>query len=466
VQFPPELCDYLYVGENAAEQFMLTLLDRKKDMYKAIQLYRDDLTMITDADYSKHNSSNTCYLCGAEFDRTKNGRKVLDHCHRTGVYRGAACSSCNLKECESLGKVNVFFQNSNYDLQAIVKALASPSIQELLHKEESQLRVESIATNSEKFKTFTFGCFTVLDSMAFLKGSLGELIKLLPSHPYIDEVPRRWAVKKDLLLDEVLETVNCKLVFAYEHNWFADFDKPTSDDVNYANTLQSDFAIEVGQKRVRKDDIREKALKEERETKQAIFKVRDALRLQTWGELHNLYLELDVAGLADVMTSFRTVGISRYGLDPFTCMGIPMYALKAFLKMSEVKIGLIQSKEDYQWFESAKRGGMSMARNSIGLANHPGIGAYDKSKPLTWIHYDDANNLYGWAICCKLPVSSPEECNLDTFDLHDVSKWGLAPAYFNEQCETWQGNFGGMMEFDFDYPDQLHDAHSDFPLAP
>jgi hypothetical protein len=134
--------------------------------------------------------------------------------------------------------------------------------------------------------------------------------------------------------------------------------------------------------------------------------------------------------------------------------------------MSEVKIGLIKTKEDYQWFESAKRGGMSMARNSIGVANHPGIGAYDASKPLTWIHYDDANNLYGWAMCCKLPVSSPEECNLDTFDLHEVSKWGRAPAYFNEPCETWQGDFGGMMEFDFDYPDQLHDTHSDFPLAP
>jgi hypothetical protein len=50
--------------------------------------------------------------------------------------------------------------------------------------------------------------------------------------------------------------------------------------------------------------------------------------------------------------------------------------------------------------------------------------------------------------------------------MHDVSKWGRAPAFFNEPGEAWQGDYGTMMEFDFLYPDHLHDAHSDLPFGP
>jgi hypothetical protein len=35
-----------------------------------------------------------CYICNGEF--TKSNYKVRDHCHRTGEYRGAAHTRCNI----------------------------------------------------------------------------------------------------------------------------------------------------------------------------------------------------------------------------------------------------------------------------------------------------------------------------------------------------------------------------------
>ena len=51
-------------------------------------------------------------------------RKVRDHCHYTGKYRGSAHSMCNLKY--SVPKIIsiVFHNKSNYDYHFIIKELA------------------------------------------------------------------------------------------------------------------------------------------------------------------------------------------------------------------------------------------------------------------------------------------------------------------------------------------------------
>ena len=49
---------------------------------------------------AKHNAQNNCYACSVEFKSDKKDfkyRKVRDHCHYTGKYRGALHSLCNLK---------------------------------------------------------------------------------------------------------------------------------------------------------------------------------------------------------------------------------------------------------------------------------------------------------------------------------------------------------------------------------
>ena len=56
---------------------------------------------LTKEELKLHQDAKVCYICGKrilkKFAKDKNYRKVIDHCHFTGKYRGAAHSICNLK---------------------------------------------------------------------------------------------------------------------------------------------------------------------------------------------------------------------------------------------------------------------------------------------------------------------------------------------------------------------------------
>ena len=55
----------------------------------------------TKEELKSHQDENVCYICGKrvlkKFAKDKNHRKVREHCHYTGRYRGTAYSICNLK---------------------------------------------------------------------------------------------------------------------------------------------------------------------------------------------------------------------------------------------------------------------------------------------------------------------------------------------------------------------------------
>ena len=54
--------------------------------------------------------------------------------------------------------------------------------------------------------------------------------------------------------------------------------------------------------------------------------------------------------------------------------------------------------------EAALRGGVCAVSHRHVKANNPRVAGYDASKSKTWLRYDDANNLYGWAMSQKLPI--------------------------------------------------------------
>ena len=62
----------------------------------------------------EYNKANKCHICIKPFN-DPNDRKVRDHCHYTGHYRGAAHNSCNLNY-KIAKHVNLEFHNfSGYD---------------------------------------------------------------------------------------------------------------------------------------------------------------------------------------------------------------------------------------------------------------------------------------------------------------------------------------------------------------
>ena len=77
---------------------------------------------------------------------------------------------------------------------------------------------------------------------------------------------------------------------------------------------------------------------------------------------------------------------------------------------------------------------------------------YDPKKPSKFITYLDMNNLYGWAMSGYLPYGGFKWLkNVDGFDVNSINK---------------KSPIGYILEVDLEYPDELHELHNDYPLAP
>ncbi|CAG4956759.1 unnamed protein product [Colias eurytheme] len=99
--------------------------------------------------------------------------------------------------------------------------------------------------------------------------------------------------------------------------------------------------------------------------------------------------------------------------------------------------------------EAGIRGGVSQCSNRFAKANNKFMEDYDSEKPNSYLTYFDANNLYGWAMSQSLPVGSFEWIDSNTdYNVSDNS------------------DFDYVLEVDLEYPDELHNLHSDFPLCP
>ena len=176
--------------------------------------------------------------------------------------------------------------------------------------------------------------------------------------------------------------------------------------------------------------------------------------IKNLGEYHDLYLMTDVYLLTDVFENFRDMCLNYYGLDPAYYITLPNYSWNAFLSLTGVRLQQIHIKEMYEMIENGLRGGMTQCSYKKVEANNKYMNEdYDKSKPSSYISYLDANNLYGLAMCKKLP--------------YDDSKWHYGRMdekrvlKYNDDDDT-----GDILEVDLDYPKELHDLHKDYPLAP
>ena len=118
-----------------------------------------------------------------------------------------------------------------------------------------------------------------------------------------------------------------------------------------------------------------------------------------------MYVQSDIALLAAVFESFRDKCIEIYGLDPAHFLSAPGLAWQACLKKTEVKLELLTDNDMLLMFEEGTRGEMCQATYRYAKANNKYMKNYDKNKESSFLIYDDANNLYGFAMCKKLPVS-------------------------------------------------------------
>ena len=78
---------------------------------------------------------------------------------------------------------------------------------------------------------------------------------------------------------------------------------------------------------------------------------------------------------------------------------------------------------------------------------------HDKNKESPYLKYWDVNNLYGWAMSQKLPVSEFE--------------WTEETSQFNEDFiknYNEKSDEGYFLKVDVQYPKKLHELHNDLPF--
>ena len=123
------------------------------------------------------------------------------------------------------------------------------------------------------------------------------------------------------------------------------------------------------------------------------------------GEYHDLYVQSDTLLLADVFENFRNMCIKVYELDPVHFLSAPGLAWQVCLKKTKVKLELLTDNDMLLMVEEGIRGRMCHAIHRYATANNKYMKNYDEKEESSYNQYLDANNLYGWAMSQKLPVS-------------------------------------------------------------
>ena len=105
--------------------------------------------------------------------------------------------------------------------------------------------------------------------------------------------------------------------------------------------------------------------------------------------------------------------------------------------------------------EDAIRGGICHAIKRYAKANNYYMKDYGENKDSSYIQCLDSNNLYGMAMCEKLPVKGFKWMD----DISIISE-EFVKSYDKKSSK------GYILKADVDYPNELQDLHRDFPFLP
>ena len=150
--------------------------------------------------------------------------------------------------------------------------------------------------------------------------------------------------------------------------------------------------------------------------------------------------------------NFRKPCLKTYGLDPCWYLTAPSFAWDSMLKLTKVRMELLKRDDMHLFFEKQIRGGVSTAFHRFAKAKNKFMKDFDESQPSNFLMYFEANSLYPTAMLQPLPLKDFKWMGKD-----ELENW-------KEILKT-EGK-GCVLEVDLEYPQNLHDDHNDYPLAP
>ena len=163
-------------------------------------------------------------------------------------------------------------------------------------------------------------------------------------------------------------------------------------------------------------------------------------------DYHTLYNLSDVLLLADNFENFRNICMNYYGLHLAWYCSAPGRAWDATLKITKVQHELLSDPDMLLMIESGIRSGIATISHCHAFTNNEYMGTeFDPTKDSKFISYLDDNKLYGWAMSKQLPPSG--------------FKW------ITDELDDWE-HVSCTLVVDLEYPEQVHNLHNDYYLAP
>ena len=360
----------IYRERDCVNKFIHAILDKYKYCKGVVRDNFNKNLIMSMEEEELFQKANKCWICDELFELMD--KKVRDHCHVTGKFRGAAHFSCN-DNFEITNKVPVIFHNfKGNDGHLIMKELSNFDV-----------NIDVIPFGLEKYMAIIVNRNLVfIDNMQFIKDSLDTLVRNLGEKDF-NYLSKGFSGK-------YLELAKQKGDYPYEYmdsfKKFNECELPSKDK----------FYSSLKDKNISDEDY------------ERAKKIWNVFNIKNLGEYHDLYLKTDVLLLCDVFEKFINICVEYYELEPCHYFSISGLAWDAMLKMTGVDLRLINDIDKYLFFEKGMRGGVSCITRRYCKANNKYVTDYNKYKESTYITYWDVNNLYGWAMSQCLPYDNFE----------------------------------------------------------
>lgn len=297
--------------------------------------------------------------------------------------------------------------------------------------------VRVLPVNHSKFLTFSVGDVIFMDSNAFLKDSLENLVKDVLKQE--DDFKYVYSYFKDK--PELLPYVKEKSCFPYE----------------YFNSIDRFQETKIPSREDFYDNLNNKECSVQKYEKVSLLW---ELLGGKFENLHDFYLILDVLLLACVCEKFKNTCHKDLKLDPFNYISLAAFTWDAALLYTREELELFDNEEMYTFLESSCRGGIVQASKRYAEANNPYmLDGFNPQEAISYLIQLDSNNLYALSLRSHLPYKS--------------FKWVI--------CEKLRGiicsedfilgmkndrKIGYIYEVDIEIPKELHEMFSDLPLLP
>ena len=134
----------MYRGLDSVHKFFTDIFEEEEEILEKLKVFQKTPMNLSNEEEFHHEKATTCYVCNWDF--TAENRKVRDHCHVLGNYRGAACNMCNLA-MKMTNTIPVIFHNlKGYDSHLLLPELG-----------KFNKKISIIPNNMQTYMSFSVG---------------------------------------------------------------------------------------------------------------------------------------------------------------------------------------------------------------------------------------------------------------------------------------------------------------------